>query len=347
MKFWHRYSFPRQQLFIAVAAFCSGGLIVGSIVWLTAQGTIEAPKTLRQSNVDTAISEYKFIDPLIGLKTSNTSSAYNSMQQSVQALIDAEKKAGLTSATIIFRDINASSGFSINPDEKYTPASLLKVPVMMVYYKIAEETPGILNDRITYTGSKDSNAVEDIRSAVTLKRGETYTVEELIEHMIRYSDNNAVDLLTQHLLDTNNLGDYAAVFSDLGIDPRSLKTYSDTVTASQYLLFIRALYNSTYLSREYSEKAMELMSATDFSEGIESGVPNDVSVAQKFGEVRMTDASGNQIGKQLHNCGVIYYPKHPYILCIMTKDSSTDIPSLEHFIASISGTVYKHMQTIY
>jgi hypothetical protein len=107
------------------------------------------------------------------------------------------------------------------------------------------------------------------------------------------------------------------------------------------------LYNSTYLGRENSERALKLLSETDFSEGIESGVPNNVLVSEKFGEVRMTDANGNLLGKQINNCGIVYYPGHPYLLCVMTKGQGDDVKGLEGVVASISRIVYKGMQTLY
>lgn len=217
----------------------------------------------------------------------------------------------------------------------------------MAYYKIAETDPAVLSDEITYSGAEDRNAVEEIKSAVQLTPGAAYTAEQLIEHLIRYSDNNAANLLLQHLSDTNRIAAYTAVFSELGINPSVLTQYTDNVAVQQYSMFLRSLYNATYLSRANSERALRLLSETDFTEGIESGVPNGTPVAQKFGEVRMTDASGMLLGKEINNCGIVYYPGHPYLLCIMTKAKGDDIQALENNIASISRIIYKHMQDFY
>jgi beta-lactamase class A len=221
------------------------------------------------------------------------------------------------------------------------------VPEMMTLYKIAETNPSVLSDRVEYTGASDHNLVEEIKSVVQLTPGGVYTVAQLIEHMIRYSDNNAADLLTQYLTDTNNTSAYATTFSDLGVDPSVLIKYTDDMTVQKFSIFFRVLYNATYLGRADSEKALQLLTKTDFSEGIESGVPNDVLVAQKFGEVRMTDTADTLLGKQVNNCGIVYYPNHPYILCIMTKGTGDDVKTLEGIIASISRIVYKGMQGFY
>lgn len=304
-------------------------------------------RALRESDIPTASTEYQFIDPLIATKGINHSAKYSSMQRNIEELIAERKKTNLISATVLFRDIYEQGGFVINPDEKYTPASLLKVPVMMAYFKLAETDPSILSHRLFYTGLRNTSEVQQIKSNVQLAVGKSYTIEELIERMIRYSDNNAADLLTHYLADTERLEAYVNVFRDLGVDLKNLTDYSDNLSVSEYAIFLRALYNATYLNRTYSELALEILSETDFTEGIESGVPNGVLVAEKFGEVRMTDANGNLLGKQINNCGIVYYPEHPYILCVMTKGAGESIPFLEDSIGSISRAVYKEMQHLY
>ena len=318
------------------------------IAWLSGLGQYPASfAALRESDLSANGSGYKFIDPLIGLTGTNASDSYDAMQQDVQTYIAAQKSRGLITATVDFRDIKATGGFALNPDELYTPASLNKVPVMMAYYKIAEAHPSILSDTLTYAGATNSNSVEEITSVEQLTPGAQYTVEELIGRMIKYSDNNAADLLTKHLTDTGHDADYVSVFTDLGLSTSAVTTYSDTVTAQQYAIFLRVLYNATYLNREFSERAMELLSETDFSEGIEAGVPNNISVAQKFGEVRMVDSTGALVGKQINNCGIVYYPSHPYVLCVMTKGAGDDVEGLETVIAGISHIVYTNMQKLY
>ena len=341
----------RTLIVIALGSFGVGAVsAVGILLLIQSQSTNQPPRALRQSDVPNALSEYKFIDPLIATKGFIDSPKYNEMKRDAEAYIAEEKKNGLATVTIYFRDIRQQGGFTVNPDELYTPASLYKVPIMMVYYKIAERDPSILKQKIYYSGAVDSNRMEEIRSPMHLTPRTSYTVEQLIEYMIRYPDNNAVQLLTQHLKDTknsSNFTDFSAVFSDLGIDLGTLNEYSDVITAQQYSLFLRALYNATDLDRTDSEHALQLLSETDFTEGIRAGVPHDVVVAEKFGEARMSDSNGTVIGKQLNECGIIYYPEHPYLLCIMTKTVGTNVPLLEKQVSTLSALVYRNMQKLY
>ena len=67
-------------------------------------------------------------------------------------------------------------------------------------------------------------------------------------------------------------------------------------------------------------------------------LPNDIVVAHKFGERDLEDNT-----KQLHDCGVVYYPQNPYLICIMTHGQS--YKSLERIIQHISGKVYKEVDS--
>jgi beta-lactamase class A len=108
---------------------------------------------------------------------------------------------------------------------------------------------------------------------------------------------------------------------------------------------LRVLFNATYLDRDYSEKLLQLLSESDFSSGIKSGIPQNITVSQKFGDARIPDAQGTVVGAELQNCGIVYYPDHPYQLCIMTKGS--DIPDLERIIGQISQIIYTGVKQKY
>ena len=96
--------------------------------------------------------------------------------------------------------------------------------------------------------------------------------------------------------------------------------------------FFRILYNASYLTKDNSQKALDLLSKVDFTDGIRAGVPSSVKVANKFGEREV----GNII--QLHDCGIVYFKDHPYLLCIMSR--GTDFTKLAASIKNISRLVY-------
>ena len=265
--------------------------------------------------------EHPLINPLlmVDVQMSERSSEFSELRSTFQSIIDTQKKSGaIDSASVFFRDFSDGQWVSINPNMQYSPASLLKIPLMIAFFKEAESDPGILQERVLYDGSFDLNTLEGVFApSHQLKAGSTYTVEELIHHMVTYSDNNAVYLLSKHI----DPSEQNEVYTDLGLSvpPDTTDSTVDFMTVKNYASFFRVLYSSTYLTREYSEKALEYLTQSDFANGIRAGVPSGITVADKFGERTQYAADGTISEEELHDCGVVYDAKRPYVLCVMTK----------------------------
>ena len=88
-----------------------------------------------------------------------------------------------------------------------------------------------------------------------------------------------------------------------------------------------------------SEHALSLLAQSGYDVGIKAGVPKDVEVAHKFGE--RSGFEGDL--KQLHDCGIIYYPENPYLLCVMTQGQNFD--DLSATIGMISKMVYEEFDS--
>jgi beta-lactamase class A len=240
----------------------------------------------------------------------------------VQKKIDETIKSGKTlHVSVYFRDLDNGPWFGIGEKELFSPASLLKVPLLMGWLKEAEKNPGILQKKITYKGENfNANKDETIRAVVEAEYGKTYTAEDLLDLMIAYSDNNALLLL-------GNVGWSFSeqVYNKIGLTaPEFSENYQ--LSVQDYASFFRILFNASYLNREMSNKALDMLASSDFRRGLVAGVPEDIKVAHKFGE-RTTPE-----GRQLHDCGIVYYPNNPYLLCVMTKGAN-----MEDLISVVSG----------
>ncbi|MDP3764491.1 MAG: serine hydrolase [bacterium] len=218
----------------------------------------------------------------------------------------------------------------INEDDDYDSASLLKVPFMMAYFKKTEDDPTILSKKIYYAGdsiSKDANSAQ----VPTLIPNTYYSVEDLIRNMIVDSDNFSKKLLLENI-DLNYVN---SVFNELDFPLLSNEGYK--VSSKKYSLFFRTLYNATFLNREMSEEALNLLAQAEFKYGLRGGVPLEVPIAHKFGDYALYQ--NKKISQmELHDCGVVYYPNHPYFLCVMTRGKS--LQALTEIIKEISGLVY-------
>ena len=258
-----------------------------------------------------------------------------SLKEKLQKEIDEEKSRGfLVDAGIYFRDLDSAWWSGINETEKFSPASLLKVPLMISYYKLTDSDSHILNRRLTYDGSFDDNELENIKPLKSIRAGNSYTIDELIKYMIAYSDNNATHLL----YDALPRDAFAKTYTDLGLSVPS--STDDFLGPRSYSLFFRILYNVTYLKKDMSQKALEELSQLDFPQGLSSGIPEDVKIVQKFGEHQFSNGV-----EELHDCGIVYHLRHPYFLCVMTKGH--DFGKLSGIIRNVSKIVYKEVDSDY
>ena len=279
---------------------------------------------------------YQFINPLLECRGDDDLKELKPFKNKVQDLVNSIiAKKDASTISIYFRDMNNGPWFGINEDEPFIPASLLKVPVMIAYLKKAEENPKLLNEVIDYN-NEYINDFQYFPPEQEVKLGEKYTVEDLILRTIVYSDNIAVTLLVQN---SEKFGiSLQGVYSDFGINYTLDK--SDNMNVKNYASFFRILFNASYLNKPMSDSALELLTETKFKSGIAAGVPTDIKVANKFGEKPY-----NGDNKQLHDCGIIYYPKHPYLLCVMSRGS--DFPTLENNIKNISALIYNEVDSQY
>lgn len=274
------------------------------------------------------------------------SSAFQSLKNKITDVAStAIQNKSIETASIYFRDLTTGGQVDINKDETFFPSSLRKVPMLIAILKAAEEAPDVLNKISVKVIGEDQNVKQEIKPREFAEIGKKYTIGDLLEKMIKYSDNNAAAALVS-VLGEDSL---KSVFSNLQIPFPTERVSNitspeavDFITSHQFSFFFRVLYNSTYLSSELSEQALRLLTETDFTDGLAAGVPGDIKVAHKFGLITFNDPSGVALKRELHDCGIIYHQKNPYILCVMTK-SRSDIPAIKNFIKDVSKTVYEEV----
>jgi beta-lactamase class A len=257
----------------------------------------------------------------------------NNLEKEINDYIAAsikEKKAFKSS--VFFRDLSSKKWVGIEQNENYAPASLLKLPLLIAYFKLSETESGLLSKKYTFIKS-DSIFYQNFEPKVQLQEGKEYTLEEILHHMIIYSDNSAMDFLWQIIDETYT----DKIFYELNV--ASNTNDEDFLSPITYSNIMRMLYNSSYLTRNSSEKILEWLSETDFNDGLVAGVPSTIPVAHKFGERDVTAAT-----KELHDCGIVYYPDHPYILCVMTLGDNYD--NLKQIISKISEITYKEVKNL-
>lgn len=286
---------------------------------------------------------YVFTNPLLdfelpeGYKNSIVSS--DSAREFVE---DIMKKQNIKHISVYFRDLNNGPWIGINEKEYFSPASMLKTPLFISLLKWSEKDPSILEKRVVVEKKFFDDALsKNIKTGNDILLGKEYSLFELAQKMIKNSDNIATAILYENI-PQNYIED---VFTSIGAS--FIENGKDKlIRVKDMASFYRVLFNSSYLNRYNSEKALFVLSDTVYKEGLSRGIPKDIVIAHKFGERSYVDFPDEKQTPdidniQLHDCGIIYYPSKPYILCVMTRGS--DFKIQEEAISKISRFFYSQV----
>lgn len=327
----------KKVILIGYIIACLLGIIGTSIFWHFR--TDNEIKNLSAQIVPQRQSKdpYQFINPLLGYSVPDDFTKLNenkSLEKKVSDALTNSNFSSLDGYSFFYRDLSSRKWAGINQNDQYLPGSMMKTFIMAAYFKEAETNPEVLDQKYIYS----SSTVDEINgvpfsSASDLQVGQSYTVEQLIDAMIINSDNGAKDVLINHV----NPITFIQVHTDLGL-PSPIQYENYTISAEQYSQMLRNLYNSTYLSRGYSEKALTILSQSTYKDGLTADLPAGTIISQKFGEALNSSDSGNA-EILLSDCGIVYHSATPYILCVMTKGKDTNQQAIA--IATISKIAWE------
>lgn len=275
---------------------------------------------------------FNYIQPLLFVDEECESERLVPIKEKINVIVERYKvTAGVTNASVYIKSYDDNGWITINENEKYQPGSLFKVPILIAILKMNELNPGFINKPITY--SKPFSINKDLLyNAKSIQLGKTYTVKELLNYMIAYSDNNATALLETYMKPEI----LQKMFKDMRLEVPNMYAEEYLFTVKDYSLFMRTIYNASYLSIDNSEYAAELLAKCNFTDGIVKGLPKGVRIIHKFGE------AGNLTERQLHESAIVFVNDKPYLITVMTKGK--DAKKLAELIAEISSTVYNDIE---
>ncbi len=321
---------PRKKIMqVSILVACS--LVVGTLGGrFIFNGSSTAPCVsdlhLIRSNLDCGVSEQK-------------AQRLSSAEEKIKTFVNASIQDGTATRIGVFvRDMQTSRFMGVNDSVVFYMSSLLKTPLLIGGYKLAEVEPAILDQELEYTGVPNYYGDQIIKAEEELQVGNKYSIRELMRRAIVYSDNTAAQLLFDY---------YPPEFMDrilqaLGIQfTRPTGEVENLTTPRTYANVFRTLYNASYLTKEYSNNALQILTEITYRNGATKKLPPEVVVAHKFSERTVYDSKKRAtLLKQFHECGIVYANKgaEPYTFCIMTEGN--DYGELQRIIQDISLQIY-------
>lgn len=219
-----------------------------------------------------------------------------------------EKNKDWTEMSIYFEALNTGASVSVNPNVRVWPASLSKLPVGMVAMKKVEkgdwdlkETPFVLTDNLV-----DKKFNPDMVGLV----GKTFSLDFLLDRLLLDSDNTAYNMIVSRLSEA----ELNSITEAVGLDV--LADTEGRMSAKDYTRLLRALYVSTYLNEEYSEKILNLLNNSEFTGYVRAGLPKDVKFSHKWGLYAEKNVFADS--------GIVYAKDRPYIISVMLQAKGDD-----------------------
>lgn len=311
-----RFSFEPQWL-VVIGFFCVGLFLgaLGIFTWITNKQKVSIQK------IHFASSEYEYINPILAVDAPKRQEFLENkvLEQSIQHVIEEYSREGkIIQSSVYFKELETGRWMGISENVKYAVGKPFKLPLLITLFKEAEQDDQFLEQPISQEGTE------------FLSRG------KLIDNMILKQDDQSADQLYSEI----DLELIDEIYSDLGLELTTASEGQHTLSPKMYSLLFRILYNATYLQRDFSEKILSLLASDRQLQGISANLPKNINVAH-FGETVLTQ---NSLAYS-HDCGITYYPKHPYVVCVL----ASHIPGreIEPFFQEIGTTIYNDMISKY
>lgn len=201
-----------------------------------------------------------------------------------------------------------------------TAASVIKLPVLVVYYQAVDK--GSLDPEEEYTVSETDRWDYGTGSLRYQEAGTQYRYKEVARLVANQSDNMGMEVLIKRL------GGYAKVqqaVKSLGLAQTNLKE-NEMTTEEAGGLFLQ-LAQGKFLKPASREELFNNLTNTVNEDRIPAGVPDNVRVIHKF---------GSEDGV-VNDCGIVE-SADPYVICILT--TAVNSGEAETLLVQISGSVW-------
>ena len=216
---------------------------------------------------------------------------------------------------LVYYDLSSDETIKINEDLEFTGASTYKVGLNLLFYYLASQGEIDLNTYISYNSS---DYEEGTGILYTYSSIGSYTIQELLDLSIVYSDNIATNMLGRYL------GGHAVVrqklYDLLDIDFSAKGNY---ITADLEFKILKYIYK--HKSDINFSHLIDILTKTEFHDRLDKYIPQEI-VAHKVGSY----------DSYIHDVGIIL-DDSPYILVIYTYD----LENAEEKIAQISKAIYE------
>jgi len=233
--------------------------------------------------------------------------------------------------------------FEYNATHSFPSASTIKLLMLVAAFRAADANPAALHRRIRFDRSELIGGSDFMASQ---PNGKSFTVLQLVEPMIKLSDNTASNMLITHFgfahlnavarvagMKNTQLKRHFMDFAAIGVHMDNRTTPADMAQLCYQIERGAREGVPTVASPKSCRHMIQIMMGQTDRNKIPAGLPRGVAVANKTGEI---SSSRNDVAI------VDPFGDSPYVLAVFT-DRLDDYSSAVSGIARVSSIVYKRV----
>jgi len=230
--------------------------------------------------------------------------------------------------SVYFEYLPTGTSIGFNENQEMIGASLLKLPVAMNLYKLAEEKKVNLDEKITIK----PEWLNDF-SGNLFKKGAGYQISlrDLTAIMLKDSDNTAEVAVFETMKNRLSLETF---FDFIDLDYKINKDDTLQIGSHSYSSILKCLYFACYINKDHSQELLKFLTESSFKRRLLLYINDDVTLANKWGIF---------LDKVQSYCVIFYLPNNNYILCVMVEGE--DKIASRH-IGNISQITYEYMKKV-
>ncbi len=240
-------------------------------------------------------------------------------------------------AGLYVKSLNTGATALVNEDQVVPSASLFKVPILVEVLR--QQSLGLfgMEARVRLQQKHWADGAGVLQAQI----GKEFTVRELLDYMIRVSDNVAalalLDLVgtdsVNLTLQANGLEDTRLRIGEVSRDWGGVPG-KNTTTAREMGVLLEKIATGGILDERASEEAVRLMSQKQQASWLPTLLPQGVKVAHKSGELPGVR----------HDAGIVYTPRSQFVAVVLITELS-DYDSAAQSIARVARAAYDYFET--
>lgn len=221
-----------------------------------------------------------------------------------------EAIAGQGRGTFAFAVLDLLTGdrIVVGDTAVFHPASTIKVPLVMYLYQLAAGGQINLQERMVFTPADDEGGTGLLRYRGV---GGSYTLAQLADYTIRYSDNVAKNMLTRRLGWENITAFAGSLGAAEAWDQRRTRV-------ADALGYLAALYAQR--EQPHFAQLIDQMQRTVFAPRLGHGFPPGVPVAHKI---------GTQAGGQFHDVALVLLEGRPFAMAGFSRGVGSERAAIQ------------------